>query len=109
MEWKADVSMGNTRPELRIKGLSLDGMERLKRFTRSLNAELALLGAEPIDALEAHADYQGRIDEHDGTWADLVRRIAAERTKVRYVEDDEGDGEPLDELEREEQEEQEEE
>ncbi len=94
--------MGNGRPELRIKGLSHEGMERLKRFTRSLNVELALLGAEPIDLLEAHEEYQGRIDEHEGTWADLVRRIAAERTAVRYVEEDEEDDEPLDEVEEEE-------
>ena len=94
--------MGNGRPELRIKGLSHEGMERLKRFTRSLNAELSLLGAEPVDMLEAHDEYQGRIDEHEGTWADLVRRIAAERTSVRYVEEDEEIDEPLDELEEEE-------
>ncbi len=94
--------MANARPELRIKGLSHEAMERLKRFTRSLNAEFALLGAEPVDVLEVHEEYQGRIDEHEGTWADLVRRIAAERTSVRYVEEDEGDDEPLDELEEEE-------
>jgi hypothetical protein len=81
--------MGNGRPELRIKGLSHDGMERLKRFTRALNAELVLMGGEPIDVLEAHEEYLGRIDDHEGTWADLVRKIAAERTSQRYVEEDE--------------------
>lgn len=100
--------MGNGRPEMRIKGLSPDQKERLKRFTRSLNAELALLGTEPIDLLEAHEEYQGRIDDHEGTWADLVRKIAAERTSERYVEEDEEDEEgddSVDALEREEQEE----
>ena len=96
--------MSNDRPELRVKGLSPDRMERLKRFTRSLNAELALLGGEPIDVIEGHEQYQGLIDDHEGTWADLVRKIAAERTSERYVEEaDEGD-EILDEFEREEQE-----
>ncbi len=94
--------MGNGRPEIRIKGLSAEQMDRLKRFTRSLNAELALMGAEPIDVLEAHAEYQGRIDAHEGTWADLVRRIAAERTSVRYVEDGEEGDEALEELDEEE-------
>jgi hypothetical protein len=89
------ASMGNSRTQLRIKGLSHDGMERLKRFTRALNAELALLGAEPIDLLEAHAEYQARIDDHEGTWADLVRKIAAERTAERYVEEDEETDEML--------------
>ena len=97
--------MGNGRPEMRIKGLSPDRMERLKRFTRSLNAELALLGGEPIDVLEAHEEYQGRIDEHEGTWADLVRKIAAERTSERYVEEDEEGDDSMDALERGEQEE----
>jgi hypothetical protein len=63
----------------------------VKRFSRSLNAELALLGGEPLDVLEAHQDYQGVIDDHDGTWADLARRLAAERTQVAYLEDDERD------------------
>jgi hypothetical protein len=54
--------------------------------------------------LEAHEEYQGRIDDHEGNWADLVRKIAAERTSERYVEEDKGDDEPLDELENEEQE-----
>ena len=56
--------------------------------------------------LEAHQDYQGVIDDHEGTWADLVRRLAAERTKIVYAEEDEendedfeafeeGEGEPL--------------
>ncbi len=98
--------MGNGKHEIRIKGYSDDRMERLKRFTRSLNAELALLGGEPLDMLEAHQDYQGVIDDHEGTWADLVRRLAAERTKIVYAEEDEendedfeafeeGEGEPL--------------
>jgi len=78
--------MVSVRHEIRIKGFSDERMERLKRFTRSLNAELALLGAEPLDLLEAHADYQGVIDDHEGTWADLVRRLAAERTRVAYLE-----------------------
>ena len=94
--------MGIGRTELRIKGLSPEQMDRLKRFTRSLNGELALLGAEPVDLLEAHAEYQGQIDAHEGTWADLVRRIAAERTSVRYVEEDEEEDEALDEIEEEE-------
>jgi hypothetical protein len=94
--------MGNGRPELRIKGLSPERMDRLKRFTRSLNHELALLGAEPVDVLEAHAEYQGRIDSHEGTWAEFVRRIAAERTAVRYVEEGEEEDEALDEIEEEE-------
>jgi hypothetical protein len=94
----------NGRPEMRIKGLSHDEMERLKRFTRSLNAELTLLGGESIDVLEAHVEYQGRIDDHEGTLANLIRKIAAERTSERYVEEDEGDDEPLDELEEEGQE-----
>lgn len=81
--------MGNGRHEVRIKGFSDDRMERLRRFTRSLNGELALLGGEPLDMLEAHQEYQTAIDDHEGTWADLVRRLAAERTKVAYFEDDE--------------------
>ncbi len=81
--------MGNGKHEIRIKGYSDERMERLKKFTRSLNAELALLGGEPLDMLEAHEEYQGVIDDHDGTWADLARRLAAERTRVTYVEDDE--------------------
>jgi hypothetical protein len=80
--------MGNGKHEVRIKGFSDERMERLKRFTRSLNAELALLGGEPLDVLEAHQEYQGVIDDHDGTWADLARRLAAERTQVTYLEDD---------------------
>jgi len=100
--------MGNGRPEIRIKGLSHDAMARLKRFTRSLNAELALLGDEPLDLIEAHQQYQGLIDGHHGTLADLVRKIAAERTAAPYVEEGEGEDEPLDELEQAEQEEQEE-
>jgi hypothetical protein len=87
--------MGNTKHEIRIKGFSDERMARLKRFTRSLNAELALLGGEPLDMLEAHQEYQGAIDDHDGTWADLARRLAAERTRVAYVEPDEaGDEDP---------------
>ncbi len=97
--------MGNGRPEMRIKGLSQDAMERLKRFTRSLNTELALLGGELIDVLEAHGEYQGLIDGNQGTLADLVRKIAADRTSMRYVEEDEGEDEPMEELERDEQEE----
>ncbi len=81
--------MGNGKHEIRIKGFSDARMERLKKFTRSLNAELALVGGEPLDMLEAHEEYQGVIDDHDGTWADLARRLAAERTRVTYVEDDE--------------------
>ena len=81
--------MGTGKHEVRIKGYSDERMERLKKFTRSLNAELALLGGEPLDMLEAHEEYQGVIDDHDGTWADLARRLAAERTRVTYVEDDE--------------------
>ena len=81
--------MGNDKHEIRIKGFSDERMERLKRFTRSLNAELALLGGEALDLLETHQEYQGVIDEHEGTLADLVRRLAAERTRVTYVEDDE--------------------
>jgi hypothetical protein len=81
--------MGNGRHEIRIKGFSDERMERLKRFTRSLNAELALVGGEPLDVLEAHQEYQGLIDDHEGTWADLARRLAAERTRVTYVEDEE--------------------
>ena len=77
--------------EIRIKGFSDERMERLRRFTRSLNAELALVGGEPLDMLEAHADYQGVIDNHEGTWADLVRRLAAERTRVAYVEGEDTD------------------
>ena len=75
-------------------------MERLRRFTRALNAELALLGAEPLDVIEAHTDYQGLIDDHEGTWADLVRRLAAERTRVAYADADEAvdeDPEPFEE------------
>ncbi|RBP02543.1 hypothetical protein DFR50_15119 [Roseiarcus fermentans] len=83
--------MGNGRHEIRIKGFTDERMERLKRFTRSLNAELALVGGEPLDLLEAHADYQGVIDDHEGTWADLARRLAAERTRVAYVEGDDRD------------------
>jgi len=94
MGLKAGV-MGDGRSELRIKGLSHDGMERLKRFTRALNAELALMGAEPLDLLEAHEEYQERIDGHEGTWADLIRKIAAERATVRYVEEDEETDETL--------------
>ena len=97
--------MANGRPDLRIKGLSAEQTERLKRFTKSLNAELALLGGEPIDVLEAHEEYQGLIDDHEGTWADLVRKIAAERTSERYVEEDEEGDDSVDALEREEQEE----
>ena len=81
--------MGNGRHEIRIKGFSDERMERLKRFTRSLNAELTFRGGEPLDMLEAHQEYQGLIDDHEGTWADLARRLAAERTKVTYVEDEE--------------------
>ncbi len=81
--------MGNGRHEIRIKGFSDERMDRLRRFTRSLNAELALVGGEPLDVLETHQDYQAAIDDHEGTWADLVRRLAAERTKVVYFEDDE--------------------
>lgn len=86
--------MGNGRHEIRIKGFSDERMERLKRFTRSLNAELALLGGEPLDVLEAHQEYQGAIDDHDGTWADLVRRLAAERTRVTFFEEGEAEGDP---------------
>jgi len=97
--------MGEGRRDIRIKGFSDERMERLKRFTRSLNGELALLGGEPLDVLEAHEAYQGLIDDHEGTWADLARRLAAERTMAVYVEDDErndddpepfedGEGEP---------------
>ena len=81
--------MGNGKHEIRIKGFSDERMERLKRFTRSLNAELTFRGGEPLDMLEAHQEYQGLIDDHEGTWADLARRLAAERTKVAYVEDEE--------------------
>lgn len=98
--------MGNGKHEIRIKGYSDDRMERLKQFTRSLNAELALLGGEPLDVLETHQEYQGVIDDHEGTWADLIRRLAAERTKIVYAEEDEagddvadafeeGEGEPF--------------
>jgi hypothetical protein len=87
------------RQEFRIKGFSSERMDRLKRFTRSLNAELALLGGEPLDLLEAHSEYQGVIDDHDGTWADLIRRLAAERTQVSYVEEGEEREEALDEFE----------
>lgn len=97
--------MGNVRPEMRIKGLSAEQMDRLKRFTKSLNAELALLGGELIDMLEAHEEYQGVIDDRQGTLSDLVRKVAAERTSERYVEEDEEEAEPLDELEQAEQEE----
>ena len=83
--------MGNGKHEIRIKGFSDERMERLRRFTRSLNAELALVGGEPLDLLEAHAEYQGVIDDHEGTWVDLVRRLAAERTRVAYVEGDDTD------------------
>jgi hypothetical protein len=102
MGWE-QTSMDNGRPVMRIKGLSHDEME-LKRFTRSLNAELTLLGRESIDVLEAHVEYQGRIDDHEGTLVNLIRKIAAERTSERYVEEDEGDDEPLDEFEEEGQE-----
>ena len=78
--------MGNGKRDIRIKGFSDARMERLRRFTRALNAELALLGAEPLDVIEAHTDYQGLIDDHEGTWADLVRRLAAERTRVAYAD-----------------------
>ena len=81
--------MRAARHEVRIKGFSDARMERLKRFTRSLNAELALLGGEPLDMLEAHEDYQAAIDDHEGTWADLARKLAAERTRVAYLEDGE--------------------
>ena len=87
--------MGNGKHEIRIKGFSNDRMERLKRFTRSFNAELALLGGEPLDLLEVHQEYQGVIDEHEGTWADLVRRLAAERTRVSYVDPDEASDDDL--------------
>jgi hypothetical protein len=82
--------MSEGRHEVRIKGFSDARMDRLKRFTRSLNAELALLGGEPLDVIEAHAEYQGVIDDHEGTWAALIRRLAAERTREPYVEDDDG-------------------
>jgi hypothetical protein len=88
--------MGNGKHEIRIKNFSDERMERLKRFTRSLNAELALLGGEPLDMLEAHEEYQGLIDDPQGTWADLARRLAVERTKVTYVEEDEERGGDLD-------------
>ena len=91
--------MGNGKHEIRIKGFSDARMERLKKFTRSLNAELALVGGEPLDMLEAHEEYQGVIDDHEGTWADLARRLAAERTRVVYVEDDEERDDDLDLLE----------
>ena len=100
--------MGNGKHEIRIKSFSDQKMERLKRFTRSLNAELALVGGEPLDMLEAHQEYQGLIDDHEGTWADLARRLAAERTQVTYFEDEEerdedpgfeeDEGEPVQEL-----------
>ena len=101
--------MGNGKHEVRIKGFSSERMERLRRFTRSLNAELAFLGGEPLGLLEAHEEYQGLIDDHEGTWADLARRLAAERTKVTYVDEDEagdedpeafaaGEGEPAEEI-----------
>jgi hypothetical protein len=88
--------MGNGKHEIRIKGFSDERMDRLKKFTRSLNAELTLLGGEALDVLEAHQEYQGVIDDHEGTWADLARRLAAERTKVVYVEEDEERDEGLD-------------
>ena len=92
--------MSDHRPELRIKGLSPERMERLKRFTRALNVELARLGGEAVDVIEAHEEYQAQIDDHEGTWADLVSKIAAERTQKRYVEDDGGDpGDDYDEFE----------
>jgi hypothetical protein len=94
--------MGGDRPEMRIKGLSLERMERLKRFTKLLNAELALVGGEPVDVLEAHEAYQGLIDDHEGTWRDLARKLAAERTTVSYVEGGEESEESLDEFEGEE-------
>ena len=81
--------MGNGKHEIRIKGFSDARMERLRKFTRSLNAELALLGGESLDVLEAHEEYQGVIDDHEGTWADLARRLAVERTRVAYVDEDE--------------------
>jgi hypothetical protein len=87
--------MGNGKHEIRIKGFSDNRMERLKRFTRSLNAELALLGGEPLDMLEVHQEYQGAIDEHAGTWADLVRRLAAERTRIPYIDPDEANDDDL--------------
>jgi hypothetical protein len=52
--------------------------------------------------LETHEEYQGLIDDHEGTWADLIRKIAAERTSTRYVEQEDEDDEALDELEQEE-------
>ena len=83
---------------MRIKGLSPEGMERLRRFTKLLNAELALAGGEPLDVLEAHEAYQGLIDDHEGTWRGLARRIAAERTFERSADDEESE-ESLDALE----------
>lgn len=83
--------MGSARHEIRIKGFSDERMERLKRFTRSLNAELAFVGGEPLDVIEAHQEYQGAIDEHDCTWAELARRLAAERTRIAYLEEGEPD------------------
>jgi len=92
--------MSDHRPELRIKGLSPEGMERLKRFTRALNAELARLGGEPIDLIDAHREYQARIDDHEGVRADLISKLAAERTQKPYVEDDgDGPGDDYDEFE----------
>jgi hypothetical protein len=82
--------MGEGKHEIRIKGFSDERMERLRRFTRSLNAELHFLGGEPLDVLEAHAEYQGLIDDHEGTWAALVRRLAAERTRSPLPADDGG-------------------
>ena len=96
--------MGNGKHEIRIKGFSDERMDRLKRFTRSLNAELALLGGEPLDVIEAHQEYQGVIDDHAGTWADLIRRLAAERTREVYVEDDEDRDDDLEPFEDEESE-----
>jgi hypothetical protein len=97
--------MGDVRPEMYVKGRSAEQTDRLKRFTKSLNAELVLFGGESIDVLEAHEEYQGLIDDHEGTLADLVRTIAAERTSERYVEEEEEEDDPLDELEQAEQEE----
>ena len=99
--------MGGDRPEMRIKGLSLERMERLKRFTKLLNAELALVGGEPVDVLEAHEAYQGLIDDHEGTWRGLARKLAAERTTVSYVEGGGESDESFDEFEEDEEQEEE--
>ncbi len=90
--------MGDGKHEIRIKGFSEAQMERLRRFTRALNVELHFLGGEKLDVLEAHAEYQGLIDDHEGTWAALVRRLAAERTRAPLAADDGGfdeDAEPF--------------